>query len=108
LDMGRRDFNEEVVRAIDAALSEILGKPTLEVLYKHLKEQCGIGSDQMPYRLPTIIRVLEEIFGAVGASSIGSDVAKKLYNQLGLTFVEHSNYSLEDYVEEARKLLPKP
>jgi hypothetical protein len=106
--MARRDFNEEVTRAIDAALSEILGKPTLGVLYKHLKEHCGISSDQMPHQIPTIIRVLEEIFGAVGASSIGSDVAKKLYSQLGLTFVEHSNCSLEDYIEEARKLLPKP
>ena len=105
---SRREFNREVAKAIDAALNEILGQTSLEVLYDHLKTQYDIESDEMSYHLQTIISVLDEMFGAVGAIAIGSDVAKKLYRQLGLRFVEHSNYSLKDYVEETLKLLPNP
>ena len=110
LDMtlsSRRDFNEEVTRAIDATLSEIMGD-NKKVVYMHLKDHYDIGPREMPYRLPTIIRVLEEMFGVVGTIAIGSDVAKKLYSQLGLRFIEHSNYSLKDYMEEVLRLLPKP
>jgi hypothetical protein len=96
----------EVARAIDTALSQIMGQPLLEAIYKHLKHHYDISSEEIPYHLPTIIRVLEEIFGAVGTKAIGSDVAKKLYNQLGLEFAEHSNYTLNDYIEEALKSLP--
>jgi len=78
------------------------------VLYRHLKDHYDIGSDEMPYRLPTIIRVLEEMFGVGGTKAIGSDVAKKLYSQLGLGFVAHSNYTLEDYIREAMKMLLTP
>jgi hypothetical protein len=110
LDMAissRRDFNEEVTRAIDATLSEIMGEHK-KVVYMHLKDLYDIGPGEMPDRLPTIIRVLEEMFGVVGTIAIGSDVAKKLYSQLGLKFVERSNFTLKDYMEEALKLLPKP
>jgi hypothetical protein len=103
---SRRDFNREVANAIDAALYEILGQTTLEVLYGHLKDHYCIGSDEIPCHLPTVIKVLEKMFGAVGTKAIGSDVARKLYAQLGLRFVERSNYSLKDYIEEALKLLP--
>jgi hypothetical protein len=103
---SRRDFNKEIARAIDAALYETVGQTILEALHRHLKNHYDIGSDQIPYHLPTIIRVLEEMFGAVGTRAIGSDVAKKLYNQVGLRFVERANYSLNDYIEEILKLLP--
>jgi hypothetical protein len=109
LDMvpsSRKDFNAEVTRAIDAALSEILGERVLVVMYRHLKDHYDIDADEIPYHLTTIIRVLEEMFGAVGTRAIGSDVAKKLYNQVGLRFVERANYSLNDYIEEILKLLP--
>jgi hypothetical protein len=109
LDMAhssRKDFNAEVTRAIDAALSEILGERVLVVLYRYLKDHHDIRPDEICYRLPTIIEVLEKMFGAVGTKAIGSDVAKKLYGQLGLRFVERSNYSLKGYIEEALKLLP--
>ena len=105
---SRRGFNAEVASAIEAALSEILGERVLVVLYRQLKDRYDIDADEIPYHLPTVIRVLEEMFGAVGTRSIGSDVAKRLYNQLGLAFVERSNYTLNDYIEEALKSLPKP
>ena len=101
LDMvpsSRKDFNAEVTRAIDAALSEILGERVLVVMYRHLKDHYDIDADEIPYHLTTIIRVLEEMFGAVGIKAIGSDVAKRLYSQLGLRFVERSNYTLNNYI----------
>jgi len=98
---SRRDFSQEVARAINDTLSEILGEHALEVLHGHLEDRYDIRSDEMPCRLPTVIQVLEEMFGALGTKAIGSDVAKKLYSQLGLRFVAHSNYTLEDYMEEA-------
>jgi hypothetical protein len=100
-----RDFNEEVARAIHATLSEILGEHSLRALYGYLKDHYDIGSEEIPYRLPAVIRVLEEMFGAVGATAIGSDVAKKLYGNLGLRFIERSNHTLEDYLKDALKLL---
>jgi hypothetical protein len=58
---SRKDFNQEVARAIDAAFSEILGEHTLRALYGHLKDHYNIASDEIPYHLPTIIRVLGNI-----------------------------------------------
>jgi hypothetical protein len=101
----RKDFNAEVASAIGATLSEILGERVLVLLYKWLKDHYDIGSDEIPHRLPTVIQVLEEMFGAVGARAIGPDVAKRLYSQLGLSFVERSNWTLENYIEEALRSL---
>jgi hypothetical protein len=103
---SRRDFNEEVARAIDATLREKLGELTSRVLCRYLKDEYDIGPDEMPSRLPIVTRIFEEMFGVFGTKVIGSDVAKKLYSQLGIRFVTHWNYSLEDYVEEALKLHP--
>jgi hypothetical protein len=101
------DFKEEVTRAIDVTLSEILGERGLGVLYRYLKDRYDIRLEEMPYQLPIVIRALEEIFGVVGSTAIGSDIAKKLYSQLGLRFVECSNYTIEDYIEDALFLILK-
>jgi len=106
LRTSRRDFNEEVTRAIDAALLNTVGENVSRVLYNHLKDQYGIGRDEVPYRLPTIYPIMETMFELYGAKSVGSVIAKKLYSQLGLRFVEHSNYTVQDYIEEALKLHP--
>lgn len=78
------------------------------MLHKHLKDDYDIEPDEMPYQLSTILRDLEEVFGVLVVKSIGSDIAKRLYNQLGLRFVTRSNYTFEDYIEEAEKLLLFP
>jgi hypothetical protein len=102
---ARKDFNEEVASAIDVTLSEVLGERVLVLLYKWLKDHYDISPDEIPHRLPTVIQVLEEVFGVVGARAIGPGVAKRLYSQLGLRFVERSNWTLENYIEEALRSL---
>ena len=103
-----KNFNEEVAKAIDTTLSEILGEHVVEVLYYHLKDRYGVVLDEIPYRLPTVIRVLEEMFGVTGTKAIGVDVAKKLYSQLGIKFYAHLNYTFQDYIDEVQKILLNP
>ena len=76
-----KNFNEEVAKAIAAAISETLGEHTLEVFYDRLKDRYDVGPDAIPYQLPTVIRVLEEMFGVIETKAIGVDVAKKLYTK---------------------------
>ena len=45
---SRRDFNEEVARAIDATLSEILGEHALGALYRYLKDALKLSTLQWP------------------------------------------------------------
>lgn len=99
------EFNEKVHQAIDEALSEMLGQTVLHALYTHLRNQYDISRDELPYRLETLYQVLGNIFGVVGAKTIGNDVARKLYHMLDLNFTQTSNFTLKDYIDQAKRML---
>ena len=101
----RKEFNDEVRFAINSSVFGLVGDQVLKALYAHLKEYHGIAAEEIPYRLNTLLATLEETFGVAGVKTIGRAIAKRFYFRMGLEFFDEPNYSLEDYLEHAKKLL---
>ena len=101
----RKEFNSEVKRAIDGAIFGIVGQDVLRALYESLKRNYDITSDEIPYRLDTVFDTLEHTFGVIGARTLSRAIAKRLYYSLNIPFTERENYRLQDYLEEAKKIL---
>jgi hypothetical protein len=102
-----KEFNDEVKRAIDGGISDIVGKNVVESLYKHLKEHYDIVPDEIPYRTDTLFETLEHTFGMAGARTLSRAIARRVYAQMGLPFIEPPDYRLQDYLEDAKKQLAK-
>ena len=100
-----KEFNSEVKRCVAGAIYGIMGQEVLEALYKHLKKQYDITPDKIPYRLDSVFETLEETFGAKGARTVSRAIAKRLYYRLNLQLIETENYRLQDYIEQAKKML---
>jgi len=100
-----RDFNDEVKVAIDDAIVDLVGSKVLVSVYQHLRIQYDISGLEVPYRLDTLLEVLGNVFGIVGARTIERTIAKRLYSRLGLDFYDAHSYRLEDYLEQAKKEL---
>lgn len=101
------DFTGQIVLAIDDTVRELLGQKILDALHQHVKTHYDIGPEELPYRLDTLYDVLENVFGVFGAKTIGHQVAKNLYVRLGLRFEDTENYTLHDYIEQAKRTLSK-
>jgi hypothetical protein len=100
---GIARFNELLSESIEEAVKELLSSQVVEALYRHLEQQHAITRDELPYRLPTLYRVLEETFGIGGAKSIGKVAARKFYARMNLDFIDKSEYTFFDYIDEAKR-----
>jgi len=101
------DFTGQIVLAIDDTVRAVLGQSVLDALYEHLRTHYDIGPEELPYRLDTLYDVLENVFGVFGAKTIGHRVARNLYTRLGLRFEDMENYTLHDYIDQAKRTLSK-
>jgi len=79
----------------------------LETLYRVLNEKHSVTADELPCRLEKLWDVLEEGLGRVSSRTVGRLIAKSFYSDLGLPFVPNPEWTLQDYVEEARRKLAK-
>lgn len=84
-----------------------MGSKRLGMVYEILQNDYSLSRDELPYRLETMFDILEIKFGAYGARSVGTSIARNLYAKLNLPFHEHESYRLQDYVEEALAKLNK-
>jgi hypothetical protein len=98
-----REFNAKLLKSIDQTLTDLLGQAVLEALHQHLRELYDVIPDEVPYRLETLFEVLEYTFGVTSTKTIGRAIARDFYARIGLRFTETENYSLRDYVEQAKK-----
>lgn len=98
-------FNDEVKLAIDSVISTVVGRQVLKALYDNLKVHYGITENEVPYRLDTMFATLGGVFGVNGALTLGRLIARRVYDQIGLRFVELPDYRLQDYLEQAKKQL---
>jgi hypothetical protein len=82
-----------------------VGDQVLKAVYAHLKDHHGITAEDIPYQLDTLMKTLEETFGAAGAKTIGKAIAKRFYKETGLEFSDKPAHSLQDYLKDAELLL---
>ena len=99
-------FDDHVRKAIDAGLS-IIGETGKEFVYYTMKCQHSIPVADMPQRMETFHTVLLGTFG-FGSRIIEKFAAMRLYEELGLGFPERRDWTLVNYVENAKKMLEQP
>lgn len=99
------DFDGKLRAAIDETIDDVLGKGVLGALHEHLAKRYDVTLDEIPYRLNTVFESLEVVFGVRGASAMGLMIARRFYSKIGLRFVHDENYGLEDYLQQAKKIL---
>ena len=99
------EFNGEVIFAIKSSVFGLMGDQVLKAVFAHIKKHYDVTADEIPDRLDTLLATLEETFGVVGTKTIGKAIAKRFYFRMGLEFIDISTYSLQDYLEHAKKQL---
>jgi hypothetical protein len=100
-----RSFNEIVCQAIDQTLEELLGPKAVEAIYVLLNRKFGVDRNELPYRVPTIRFILEDMFGVKGMHVIERKVAKNLYDRLLLPFNDEQGLTLEDYLKLCKETI---
>ena len=100
-----KDFNSEVKTLLDSVISGITGSSVLDAMYAHLREQYNITPEEVPYRLNTVTTVLQNVFGVIGTKTIEKAVARRLFQNYQVDFVDTLGNDLSGYIELCKKRL---
>ena len=98
---GVREFDETLLHAIDSGfltLSEVMVEP----LYGRIERGYQIKREEIPEKLPDFHRALQGILGA-GAKVMERQIVKDLYGRLGVVFESHADWTLVEYVNDAKR-----
>ena len=95
------EFNAILLSALDDALLA-LGEIVRKTIYECLETRNQVRRDQMLEKLQAFQQGLHELLGE-GAVVIEKQAMKNLYHRLRLDFVEHNNWTLVEYVHDAKK-----
>jgi len=101
LVLDAQNFRRILIDALNDGML-LLGESSRLAIYIHIEKKYGIKPDVFPEQLERFSKGLQDIFG-VGAKILEQSVAKSLYSKLGLGFKEHENWTIVDYVKDARK-----
>jgi hypothetical protein len=101
-------FNEIVSHCVKEGLTEALGSIIVDAFFDQMYEHYDLTLENLPNRLDTFFSVLEGAFGQKASQVLSKVIARKLYANLSLEFVESPTKELPEYVEEIRKKLAKP
>jgi hypothetical protein len=100
-----REFNHALVEAMDEVIGEMLGRKVLKSLYTALETHYDVTKDEIPYRIETAYKILKDVFGVQGSTTISNSIVRRLYQKLGLDFEEIAGIRLMEYVEIAKRKL---
>lgn len=98
-------FSTVLLESIDEVLVNVLSERVKQTIYGCLVKQ-GVRKQQIPENLPAFDAFLENNFGK-GGGVLGRKIAKRLYTQLGLQFVEVPQCTLTDYADMAFRRLSR-
>lgn len=95
-----------VFRCIDETLAGVLGFVVRDSLYLRLLTNLSVTRDDLPKHLDGLQTILDDSFGVGPAKVLSRAIARRLYSELQLTFVDNPKFGLPEYVAEAKgKLL---
>ena len=101
-----KDFNGILASCISTSLAGVLGVPLRDAIYLDLLTRFSVAQEQVPTRIEILLSVLEENFGQAATKAITKDIARKLYSELHIDFVNHPDFfDLGRYVDEARRIV---
>jgi len=96
-------FSEALLRAVDDALV-VPGEVVRKAIYQHLEDNYEVRREEIPEKLDTFHKAKQAALGKA-ASVLGRMIARNLYAHLGLNFREYANWTLIEYVDDAKKKL---
>lgn len=99
--MDKKKFNEHLIGAIDNGL-QLLGESVRQVVYHYVERDSQLTREKIPERLEVFHETLEGTFGS-GAKVIEKLIVRGLYDRLGVSFEDHQDWTIVDYVNNARK-----
>jgi hypothetical protein len=89
-----------LLQAIDEGLL-VLGERVRYAIYYHIESKSHLRRQEIPFRVQAFHEALQDIFGA-GSEVIEKLIARSLYRKIGLSFKAHRNWTLVDYIEDAK------
>jgi len=94
-----------VFKSIDETLAAVFGFAVRDAVYLALLTKYSVTREEVAKRLSNFQKMLEIEFGQRGANVLSRAIAKRLYSELHLTFVEDPAFKLPEYVEAAKSKL---
>lgn len=82
----------------------IFSEGTRNAICSYLERNHHIKVEEVPDRLETFHEALRSLFGS-GTKVVEKAIAKILHAKLGLSFEEHDDWTLIDYVKNVKKLM---
>jgi len=103
--MQKNEFDQLLVHSVDGALEEVLGAGFREAFYEYLERNFQTSRTTLPNRIDTFLSALSMCLGHTASLVMGRAIAKRLYAELGIGFIQKPGYSLLNYVTDAEHLL---
>jgi len=100
-DNKTQPFGEVLLESIDDSL-QILGEEPKNAVYQYLSTMQSLDRKDIPDRLEDFQSGLKNALGAA-ARVVERLILRKLYQKIGSTFRETSEYEFSEHVNEARR-----
>jgi len=104
----KSEFDQLLVHSVDRALEDVLGAGFREAFYKYLERDFQTTRTALPDRIDAFLSALSMCLGHTASLVMGRAIAKRLYEELGIQFIEKPGYSLLNYVTDAEHVLRDP
>jgi len=95
------ELEETLLQAVDEALL-IPGEIVRTAIYERIERSYQVRREEIPEKLETFHRALQELLGA-GGKVMEKLIVKSLCRRLKLSFTEHDGWTLVDYVNLAKR-----
>lgn len=95
------EFRLAVLGAVDEAFL-VLGVTVRDSVYYHLEKKGKVRREEIPDRVEAFHEALEDLLGA-GAKVVEKLIAKHLYERLSLAMHEREDWTIVEYIGEARR-----
>jgi hypothetical protein len=101
----KSEFDQLLVHSVDGALEDVLGAGFREAFYGYLEKNFHTTRTALPNRIDAFLSALSMCLGHTASSVMGRAIAKRLYAELGMRFIQKPGYSLLNYVTDVEHLL---
>jgi hypothetical protein len=98
-------FEVAIIEAVDSGLL-VLGESAKHAIYYHIETGYHVRREDVPRRIESFQEALRGLLGE-GSAIIERMIAKDLHSKLGIVFEEHENWTLTDYVKQAKSMREK-
>ncbi len=94
-------FRDVLLQSVDDALL-VPGEIVRAAIYDRVERSYQLKREEIPEKLELFHKALRDLLAA-GGEVLERLIAKNLYLRLDLNFNQHENWTLLDYVDEAKK-----